>query len=158
MAALFAVPGGLLGERYGQRAVGAVGAALFGLAVTWWVSTMGATPDYASSFLPAWMLGGVGVGLALPSLSAAATASLPATRFATGTALFAMSRQIGSALGVAILIAIVGTPSPDEAVAAFGHGWTFVAAAMGASAAVLLALPAPARATAPIPATEGATA
>jgi EmrB/QacA subfamily drug resistance transporter len=157
MAAVFAIPGGLLGERFGQRAVGAAGALLFGAAVTWWVSEMGATPDFAGTFLPAWMLGGVGVGLALPSLSAAATAALPPTRFATGSALFVMSRQIGSALGVAILVAIVGTPAADEAVAAYGHGWTFVAAAMVASAAVLLAIgPAPARA--PIPATEGATA
>jgi EmrB/QacA subfamily drug resistance transporter len=159
MAAVFAVPGGLLGERYGQHVVGAVGAVLFGGAVAWWVSVMGATPDYAGAFLPTWMLGGVGVGLALPSLSAAATAALPATRFATGTALFAMSRQIGSALGIAILVAIVGTPAPDEAVAAYGHGWTFVSVAMLASAAVLLAIgPAPARVASPIPATEGAAA
>ena len=44
----------------------------------------------------------------LPSLGGAATAPLPPQRFATGSALYAMSRQIGVALGVACLVAILG--------------------------------------------------
>ena len=55
-----------------------------------------------------------------------------------------MSRQIGAALGVAVLVAIVGTPAPEDAVAAHGHGWLFVTGAMGATAvAMLLTGPAP---------------
>ena len=45
----------------------------------------------------------------LPSLGGAATAPLPPQRFATGSALYAMTRQIGVALGVACLVAILGT-------------------------------------------------
>ena len=55
---------------------------------------VGLEPAYASAWLPGFLLGGIGVGLVLPSLPTAATAPLPPDRFATGTALFAMSRQI----------------------------------------------------------------
>jgi hypothetical protein len=47
-----------------------------------------------------------------------------------------MSRQLGSALGVALLVAVVGTPSPAGAVDAFGDAWwLMVAAAAGAMVA-----------------------
>jgi hypothetical protein len=39
-----------------------------------------------------------------------------------------MSRQIGVALGVAVLVSIVGTPAPGEAVDAFQDGYTFMTA------------------------------
>ncbi|HEX8744984.1 MAG TPA: MFS transporter [Thermoleophilaceae bacterium] len=138
MAALFSVPAGLLGERYGARLVGAAGATIIGVSSIWFVSVMGAEPDYAGSFLAPFLLGGMGVGLSIPSITGVATAALPPTRFATGTALVGMSRQIGAALGVAVLVAIVGTPAPQEAVATFGHGWLFVAGAMGATALAML--------------------
>jgi EmrB/QacA subfamily drug resistance transporter len=153
MAALFSVPAGLLGERFGARLVGAAGAAIMALSAIWWVTAMGAEPDYAGTFLPPFLLGGMGVGLSIPSITGVATAALPPTRFATGTALVGMSRQIGAALGVAVLVAIVGTPAPGEAVAALGHGWLFVAGAMGATAvAMLLTGPAPRLAPAASPA------
>src|SRR5207302_11388263 len=91
MAAIFAFPGGVLGQRFGQRYVGAAGALLFALGGFWWRTHMSITPDYASQFLPAQLLGGAGVGLVLPTLSAAATGPLPAERFATGTAVLTMS-------------------------------------------------------------------
>ena len=51
-----------------------------------------------------------------------------------------MSRQIGSALGVAILIAILGTPAPGEALDAFDRAWTFMAIVSGAAFLAFLAL------------------
>jgi MFS family permease len=153
MAAIFSVPAGLLGERYGARLVGAAGAAIIALSAIWFVSVMGSQPDYASTFLAPFLLGGVGVGLSIPSITGVATASLPPTRFATGTALVGMSRQIGAALGVAVLVAIVGTPAPEDAVAAYGHAWLFVAGVMGATALAML-LTGPLTAPAPAAAAE----
>jgi EmrB/QacA subfamily drug resistance transporter len=138
MAAIFSVPAGLLGERFGARLVGAAGAAIITVSSIWFVSVMGAEPDYAGTFLAPFLLGGMGVGLSIPSITGVATAALPPTRFATGTALVGMSRQIGAALGVAVLVAIVGTPAPEDAVAAFGHGWLFVSGAMGAAGLSML--------------------
>jgi uncharacterized protein (TIGR00369 family) len=90
--------------------------------------------------LPGLLLTGAGVGLTIPTLSSAAAASLPPQRFATGIGVLTMSRQIGSALGVAILIAIVGTPAPGDAVNAFDHAWTFMAAVSVAAFLAYLAL------------------
>jgi hypothetical protein len=139
-AALFAFPGGLLGQRFGQRYVGLAGALLFAGGGVWMHTQMGATPSYASEFLPAQLLGGAGVGLVLPTLSAAATGPLPPNRLATGTAVLGMSRQVGSALGVAILVAILGHPSPGSALGAFRDGWTFMIVAVLAAGAALVAV------------------
>ena len=51
--------------------------------------------------------------------------SVPGPRFAIATSLNSVARQLGAALGVAILIAIIGTPTPLEALHAFEHGWLF---------------------------------
>src|SRR5947208_13004778 len=96
---------------------------------------MGETPDYAGAMLPGMLMTGTGVGFTLAPLSAAAAASLPPARFATGSAILTMSRQIGSVLGVAALIAILGaTPG----LAGFQAGWRYmiIAALLGAGAAL----------------------
>jgi len=51
-----------------------------------------------------------------------------------------MARQLGIALGVAILIAIYGKPAAAEAVAHFHHGWWFISAAALAGALTALAI------------------
>jgi MFS family permease len=81
------------------------------------------------------LLTGMGVGLTLPSVSAAAVSELPPARLATGSAVLQMARQLGIALGVAILIAIFAHPAPQDVLAHFHAGWWFIAA-MGAAAAV----------------------
>jgi EmrB/QacA subfamily drug resistance transporter len=135
MAALFAVGGGILSGRIGPRAVGTVGALLFGLGGVWWATHLGATEHYASDYLPGMLIGGAGVGLVNPALAGAATAQLPPTRLATGSAVLTMSRQLGSALGVALLVAVLGTPSPADVVATFDDAWWMMVAAAFASAA-----------------------
>jgi hypothetical protein len=67
----------------------------------------------------------------------------------------AMSRQIGVALGVAVLVSVLGTPAPGEAVARFQDGYVFLTAAALAAAVAIASIgradgePAPAPATAP---------
>ena len=126
LAGLTAFPGGLLGARLGHRAVGTAGCLLFASGGLWWMLYAGATPDWAGAYLPGSLLSGIGVGLMLPSLGGAATAPLPPQRFATGSALYAMSRQIGIALGVACLVAILGVATGPSAMDAFRHAWLFM--------------------------------
>jgi EmrB/QacA subfamily drug resistance transporter len=135
MAALFAVGGGILSGRIGPRAVGTIGALLFGLGGVWWATHLGATEHYASDYLPGMLIGGAGVGFVNPALAGAATAQLPPTRLATGSAVLTMSRQLGSALGVALLVAVLGTPSPADVVNTFDNAWWMMVAAAFASAA-----------------------
>ncbi|MCW2983386.1 MAG: major facilitator transporter, partial [Conexibacter sp.] len=133
-AAVFAVAGGILSGRVGPRLVGTIGATLFGLGGVWWVTHLGAEVHYATDYLPGMIIGGAGVGFVNPSLAGAATAQLPPTRLATGSAVLTMSRQIGSALGVALLVAVLGTPSPAEAVDAFKDAWWMMIVAAAGSA------------------------
>jgi EmrB/QacA subfamily drug resistance transporter len=139
-AALFSAPAGALSDRFGQRAVGAPGPVVFALGCVWWIWQVGVEPHYAAEFLPGLLMTGAGVGLSIPTLSSAAAASLPPERFATGIAVLSMSRQIGSAFGVAILIAILGTPAPGDALDAFDRAWTFMAIVAAVSFLAFLAL------------------
>jgi EmrB/QacA subfamily drug resistance transporter len=140
MAAAFAFPGGILGQRVGLRWVGAAGALLFALGGVWFRTHITLTPHYASALLPAQILTGAGVGLMLPTLSAAATSPLPPARFATGSAVLGMSRQLGSALGIAIFVAILGHPTRATALHAFRNAWAFLIVSALASGAVLASL------------------
>jgi EmrB/QacA subfamily drug resistance transporter len=138
LAGLTAFPGGLLTGRIGYRIVGTTGSLLFASGGLWWITHLGATPNFVGAYLPGSVLGGTGVGLMLPSLGGAATAPLPPQRFATGTALYAMSRQIGVALGVACLVAILGSEIGPSAVTAFHHAWVFMVGCSLLSGLVLL--------------------
>ena len=126
MAATFAVLAGRLGDRVEPRTLAVAGGLLFAGGGLWWETHVSATPDFAWAYLPGMLIGGAGVGLVIPSLSSAAVAALPPARFATGSAVFGMSRQLGSALGVALLVAVIGTPAPADALAAFQGGWALV--------------------------------
>jgi EmrB/QacA subfamily drug resistance transporter len=134
-AALFALPAGRLGPRIGTHVLTAIGGLVFGLGAAWWALRMGAEPAFASELLPGMILTGIGVGLTLPSVSAAAVSELPPARLATGSAALQMARQLGIALGVAVLIAILGSAAPDDALAHFHSGWWFMAG-MGFAAAI----------------------
>jgi MFS family permease len=152
-AAGFAVPGARLGARFGPGPVGAFGGLLFGLGAVWWLTRLGDAPNYGADFLPGMMIGGFGVGLVLPSLTGAAAAALPPARLATGIAVQTTARQIGSALGIAILVALLGTPA---GAGDFHSAWQLM---LGSSvtAALVLAAIGPARRAAS-PARETASA
>ena len=131
MAAVFAAIAGRAATRVGQRTLAGTGAAVFAAGTLWWVWQLDADASYAGGMLPGMLVTGVGVGLVLPSLASAAASSLPPARFATGSAVFSMSRQLGSVLGVAVLVAILGADGTN-----FDGAWAFMA---GAAAAASLA-------------------
>src|SRR5207244_1693559 len=99
-AATVAAITGRHSNRFGQRTLATLGIAVFGAGCLWWRLRIGATPDYAGEMLPGQFITGAGVGLVLPALASAASSSLPPARFATGSAAFTMTRQIGFVVGV----------------------------------------------------------
>ena len=133
-AATVAITSGRFLGRFGAKLFATIGIVLFGLASLWWRLRVGETPAYASEMLPGLLLGGIGVGFVLPSLASGATAALPRERFATGSAVFTMTRQLGFVLGVSILVAVLGTPGSGDPVAAFDRGWVFIIIASGLGA------------------------
>ena len=152
----FAVAG-RLAARLGAGPVIALGSTVFGIGIAWWALAVGLHPDYVGQMLGGMLLTGIGVGLTLPTMMATGTASLPANSFATGSAVVNMFRQIGLAIGVAILIAVIGSPhSPAATLDVYRQGWIVAAAISFAAAGVGLALlertPRAGRATAATPA------
>ncbi len=133
VAAAVAGPTSRLVERIGPRPVLVAGGLIWGGAVLWLVERVGTTPAFLTQWLPGIVLLGVGAGTLFPNLSGTAVAAAPGESFATATGLNSVSRQVGAALGVALVIAIIGTPSPLTAHAAFDHAWSFGAACLFAA-------------------------
>jgi EmrB/QacA subfamily drug resistance transporter len=141
MVPLFAAIGQRLSHRFSVGWITAAGCVLFAVGVALVGSRLTLEPSYASVVLPAMLVGGSGVGLALPTILSAATADLPGDRVATGSAVVNMSRQIGAVLGIALLVAVLGTPvGPGEVLDSFAGAWAVLAAVGLVAAAVALGM------------------
>jgi hypothetical protein len=80
------------------------------------------------------------VGLTIPALLGAGSASLPPARFGTGSGILNMARQIGTVLGVAALVAILSHVVPGDPVATFRHGLALIIALFTGAGLVAAAL------------------
>jgi EmrB/QacA subfamily drug resistance transporter len=135
-AAAVAPFAGRLVGKVGPRLPGSLGALLVAVGFLFTAVLVGETPHYLRDFLPPLLLVGAGVGLVIPAIPAASTAPLPPQRFATGTAVFGMARQVGTALGIAIVVAILGTPASEDLLPLIKDGWAFVAGSAALAALV----------------------
>jgi EmrB/QacA subfamily drug resistance transporter len=136
-----AILAGPLARRIGNGPVSALGNLLFGAGLLYWALRWGVTSGYAADMLPGYLVGGAGIGLALPTLTAAGATALPPGRLATGTGILTMARQVGAVVGVAVLVVIVGAQHALPAVqGAFRHSWYAMAATELAAALACLAM------------------
>jgi EmrB/QacA subfamily drug resistance transporter len=117
-----------------------VGGIAFTAGMGLWIALLTPDSNYAVDYLPGMLLGGVGVGLILPTLMATATGALPPERFATGSGVITMLRQVGSALGVAVFVAAVGAPAT---LAGYDRAWYVLAGATFLTAVASVFLPRP---------------
>ena len=101
-AAILAAPMGRVAVRWGHARVLMVGAALLSFGTFMLSVRLSPTPNYLGDYFPWMILTGAGVGCSMSTLSSSASAFLPPSRFAMGSALNTTSRQIGSALGAAL--------------------------------------------------------
>ncbi|MFF2550247.1 MFS transporter [Nocardia sp. NPDC058058] len=144
---IVAVLAGKVIAKVGAGPVILLGGVLFAAGILWWTVSVMLTPNFAGGLLGGMLLTGLGVGFTLPTSFATGTAGLPPQRFATGSAVLSMARQLGLAIGVAVLVAVLGTPAgPDATLEAFQRGWYVIAGAAVAAGVVGLAarLPRPA--------------
>lgn len=141
MVPLFAAIAQRLAKRVPPGVLAAAGCLLFAAGTLIVAESVGAHPSYAADVLPGWIIGGVGVGLAFPTIMSAATADLPPARSATGSAVVSMSRQVGLVLGVSLFVAIVGTPTGYNAIhQVFQHAWWMVAGATVAASVTAIGM------------------
>ena len=120
--------------------------------VTWMAGSVllavgaGASPHWATHWLPAVLLTGAGIGLTLPVQAGVAVASLPDHRSGTGSAVSQSFRPLGAVLGISLFVAVVGDSGPAQAVGAFPHVW-WVFGAVGLVSVLIVCLPVQARGT-----------
>jgi EmrB/QacA subfamily drug resistance transporter len=128
---------GKIAAKAGFRPVLLTGFAFFTAGLCWYRLRVGVHPDYVAEMLPGQLIAGLGIGLTFPILGAAAVSTLPVSRFSVGSAVGQTGRQIGGAIGVAILVVLLGTPrSPAQALAGFDRVWTYAAITAVAAALV----------------------
>jgi EmrB/QacA subfamily drug resistance transporter len=140
LSAVVAGPAGRLADRYGYRAVIVPGALLYAAALLV-LRSAGTEPDYVGTWLPGMLMAGAGIGLAFPTLGAAAVSEVAPARFGSASAVSSAFRQFGAVLGTALLVAIVGEPtSLSGASAAADDAYLFAVIASLASGAVALRL------------------
>ncbi|MGW3964198.1 DHA2 family efflux MFS transporter permease subunit [Amycolatopsis sp. NPDC005003] len=94
------------------------------VAVTVWMTFgLGAERQFLLVWLPCSLLSGLGMGAVLTGLASIAAASLPPVSFAAGSGLLMAARQVGGALGVAAVAAILsvgGNQTLDSLLSVFG--------------------------------------
>ncbi|WP_433474738.1 MFS transporter [Spirillospora sp. CA-142024] len=130
MVPALAVGGAPLARRAGAGPLAAAGCAVFAAGIGWWAWRM--ADGYAAGMLPGMLLTGVGVGLTLPTLIGAAVTALPPANFSTGSAVVTMARQVGTVIGVAALIAVLGRDGDYDA------AWLMTAAVTAAAGVACL--------------------
>jgi EmrB/QacA subfamily drug resistance transporter len=111
MVPILSVGAGPLARRVGPGPVAFLGCLVYAGGCLFWRLSLSLAPDYPAHMLPGMLMTGIGVGLTLPTLVSAAVSAVPAHRFATGSGVVTMGRQVGIAVGVAILVTVLGHPA-----------------------------------------------
>src|SRR5438094_4643512 len=130
--------------RLGARSLIAVGTLALAAGLLLFLRTAPQS-DYVSVLIPAMLVTGVGAGLAFVSVSVAATAGVPERDQGVASGLIGTSQQVGTAVGLAVLVNIAGSVTkeshPQGAAAVIaGYHQAFVIAAAISVAAALIAL------------------
>jgi EmrB/QacA subfamily drug resistance transporter len=145
VVAIVAGTAGKLAARIGFRPVLLFGASCFAIGLSTYILLVSETPNYLTTWLPGTLLVGLGVGFTFPVLSAGAVSSLPPARFAVGSAVNQTARQIGGALGIAVLVALIGSQRHlAEPIDGFRQLWAFAATTALASGIIGSFIPRPA--------------
>jgi EmrB/QacA subfamily drug resistance transporter len=137
---------GRLQDRIGPRWLICAGLTLQGAGLVWLAVTAHDHDPYGSS-VAALVLAGAGTSMAMPAQQSAVMSSAPVASMNKAAGTFSTVRQLGGALGVAILAAVFAAHGTDRSPLGFADGFSaaMIAAAVMAFAGAASGLPAPGR-------------
>ncbi len=140
-AAIVAAPAGKLANRIGHGKVVAAGALIMSAGIGVMNRFISVEIHYWDFYFPTMVFTGIGVGLCISTISSSATAYLPQPKFAMGSALNNTSRQVGAALGVALVSSmLVAAAKTDDPTRGFHNSWTLMSGVILLSGVAMLTL------------------
>jgi EmrB/QacA subfamily drug resistance transporter len=146
ISGVFSPFAGRIADRIGHRGLVVFGATIGGLGALWWAMAIGPEPHYVRDVLPGAILIGLGGAAGFATLTGAIMTGVPPRFYSMAGAARSTIFQLASAVGIAIGIALVGTPAVG-AVAPYARAWWM--GAIGAFTCAIVALALPAHATRP---------
>lgn len=114
------------GVRFGEVAVGVPGALGIVAAMAWMRLFVHATPDYWLGWLPGSMLLGFGIAASFPMIAVAVVRGIGPDELSLATATNRTFLQLGNAIGIAAVVAVLGTATGAGALDEFRFAWTLL--------------------------------
>ena len=143
---------GRLTDRIGARALVVAGLTLQGLGLAW-ISLNASDHRHYSASVVALIVSGCGTSMAMPAVQNAVMNSVPATALGKAAGTFNTLRQLGGALGVAVLAAVFSAHGSYASARAFSDGFSpaIAGSAAFALAGAVIGLATPGRRRASLP-------
>ena len=108
----FGRPAGKFADRVGPRPVAVVGGVMAGAGLLLITISVGPEPNFVRDWLPGALLYSAGLVVALTGMVGGAVTGAPAPQFAQASGANAAIRQVGGAIGVALMLAITTNATP----------------------------------------------
>jgi EmrB/QacA subfamily drug resistance transporter len=122
-AAVVAPFAGRLGARFGERAVAVPGALVIAAGIAGYRVFATEEVHYVARWLPGCFLFGAGLALTYPMIAAISVRGVPSNELSVASASNRTALQVGNAVGIALVIAVLGDPRGPEALASFRRAW-----------------------------------
>ena len=145
VVAVTSIVAGRVMSRVGFRMLLVSGLLVFAAVVAGQATLLQTGPTPWTRWLPLMLVLGISIGFTFPVLTASAVSTLAPAHFALGGAVNNTFRQVGSAVGVALVVTMQSTA---PGIGGYRAGWILVAGCGLLAAAVSLAQPRPVRAVA----------
>jgi EmrB/QacA subfamily drug resistance transporter len=143
IAGLVSPLAGRAADRIGHRGLVIAGASASALGMVWWVLAIGPEPHYLRDVMPGMILLGLGGGAGFATLTGGIMRDVPARFYSMAGAARSTIFQLGTAIGIALAIALLGPPD-DAGVSDYARSWV-MGAVGGIACAVIVAIAYPSR-------------
>lgn len=125
---------GRSGVRFGEPAVGVPGALCIGAAMLWFHTFAHPTANYWTAWFPALLLLGYGIAAAFPMIAVACVRGIGTGELSLATATNRTFLQLGNAIGIASVVAVLGDARGAGALDDFRAAWVLLAVLAAACA------------------------